>query len=93
VTVGHIFGSLVWIFGVNLVLVLAKPSNGIHLIIVGEAFYRLMNKDLHAYSFMMRLFFTYHYINSGWQLKEVLRSWSMVFEPFWVPILIRWCFK
>jgi hypothetical protein len=93
VTVGHIFGSLVWIFGVSLLLVLAKPSDGIHLIIVGEASYQLMNKDLHVYSFMMRLFFTCHYLNLGWQLKEVLRSWSMVFGPFWVPILIKRCFK
>jgi hypothetical protein len=42
---------------------------------------------------MMHLLFICHHINSRWQLKEVVKSWSMVLGPFWMPILIRWCFK
>ncbi len=44
--VNHIFGFVVRILRVNQLLTLAKPSNGIHIIVVGEALYRLMNMVL-----------------------------------------------
>jgi hypothetical protein len=37
---------VVRILRVNQLLTLAKPSNGIHIIVVGEALYRLMNMVL-----------------------------------------------
>jgi hypothetical protein len=86
--IGHIFGSLVHVFGVNWFLALAKPSDGIRLIVVGKAFYWLVNKVLHAYSFRMHLLFICHYISSKWWLIEVLRSWSMVCGPLSVPFLV-----
>jgi len=39
VTMGHILGSMVWAFGANRFLALAKSFDDIHLIVMGELFY------------------------------------------------------
>jgi hypothetical protein len=39
--------SMVQVLGANKFLVLVKPFSGIHLIIMGEALYHLMNKALY----------------------------------------------
>jgi hypothetical protein len=46
VVANHILGSVVQVLGVNRFLVLAKPFNIIRSIIMGEVFYRLVNKAL-----------------------------------------------
>ncbi len=33
------------------------------------------------------------HISLRWWLEEVVKLWSMVLRPLWMPILIGWCFK
>jgi hypothetical protein len=46
VAMRHIFGSMIRVLGTSRFLVLAKPSSGIHPIVVEEVFYRLMSRVL-----------------------------------------------
>jgi hypothetical protein len=81
-----------FIFCVAKFFTLTKFLNGIQLIIVGEALYQLMFKSLYLQLYNA-IFFTYGQMNLIYQLKIITKKWSMVFEVFWMSILVGWCFR
>lgn len=78
----HILWSMAWVSGVNRLLILAKLSGGIRLIIMGEVFYHLVSK---VSCLQFRDVFIFHL--SPYQFKVAVKSGcEVMFHGIWATL-------
>jgi hypothetical protein len=82
VVMSHIPMPVVRIFRATRLLALAKPFGGIHLIVVGEVLYQLVNKVLFLQFHDTFFSFICYFINSTWHSKGGVKWWFIAFEFF-----------
>lgn len=90
--VGRIPWSIVQIFGVARFLILAKPSGGIWLIVVGRCFIGWWVGHC-LFNYVMFFLHIYCHISSMWLLRADVKLWFMISKLLYMSISIGWCFR
>jgi hypothetical protein len=91
VVMNHIPMPIVWVFGATKLLALAKSFEGIHLIVVGEVLYQLVNKTLFLQfcdTFFIHLLFHHFSMANKGRCEAVVHGiWIILnIHPNWVVL-------